>query len=123
MSLRRRLTLVLLLAMGAGVAELVAHLNVVRTSPANASTIAEAPARVQVWFSQQPAPRVSRLDLAGPAGAVPLGELQVDAKERSLAASVLGTLAPGRYEVTWRTAGDDGHVQRGTFSFTLTSGE
>ena len=102
---------------------LSAHLAVARTMPANGSTVTDAPARVRIWFTQQPSPRVSLLEMKGPAGDVPLGEIAIDRQERSVAAAVNGTLAPGRYVVTWRTAGDDGHVMRGTFAFSLEATE
>ncbi len=97
----------------------VAHLSVVKTMPADKSTVSEPPARVQVWFSQQPSPRVSRLDMKGPGGVVALGDLAVDRDTKSIAGAVADSLAPGSYTVTWRTAGDDGHVMRGTFTFTV----
>jgi methionine-rich copper-binding protein CopC len=28
-------------------------------------------------------------------------------------------MADGRYTVNWQTAGDDGHLQKGTFAFTV----
>jgi methionine-rich copper-binding protein CopC len=99
-------------------AVLSAHLSVVKTSPADDSTVSAPPARVQVWFNQAPAARISRLELQGPAGKVPLGEADVDGKERSIAAGVPDGLAPGKYTVAWRAAGDDGHVMRGGFTFT-----
>jgi methionine-rich copper-binding protein CopC len=100
-------------------ATVLAHLSVVKTMPADESTVTEPPERVQVWFNQAPSPRVSRLELKGPAGEVELGTLDVDAKERSIAATVATPQPPGQYEVTWRAAGDDGHVMRGTFTFTV----
>jgi copper resistance protein C len=102
---------------------LSAHLDVVKTMPADRSTVADAPSRVQIWFSQQPSSRVSRLDMKGPGGDVPLGGIEINREDRSIAAPVGRTLAPGSYEVSWRTAGDDGHVMRGTFTFTLASTE
>lgn len=97
-----------------------AHLAVSKTMPADQSTVSESPARVQVWFTQQPSPRVSLLEMKGPSGEdVKLGEVAITRGDRSIAAAVLGTLAPGRYEVAWRTAGDDGHVMRGTFAFSV----
>lgn len=102
---------------------LAAHLAVVKTMPANGSTVTEQPARVQIWFSQQPSPRVSRLQMSGPGGDVELGALEINREDRSIAAAVEGTLAPGSYEITWRTAGDDGHVMRGTFTFSLDAPE
>lgn len=97
-----------------------AHLSVLKTMPADKATVFEPPERVQVWFNQAPPARVSRLELTGPAGDVELGTLEVDAKDRSIAAAVATPLPPGRYEVSWRAAGDDGHVMRGTFTFTFT---
>jgi methionine-rich copper-binding protein CopC len=110
------LTAAILLALTAGLA---AHLAVAKTLPADKATLSEPPTRIQVWFTQQPSPRVSRLDLRGPGGDVPLGELQFDREARSMAAPVEETLPPGSYEFTWRTAGDDGHVQRGTIAFVI----
>jgi copper resistance protein C len=97
---------------------LSAHLRVIKTLPADESKMTAPPARVQVWFDQQPSPRISRLEMEGPGGEVTLGTTEVDA-DRSISAAVTGALPPGSYEVTWRTAGDDGHVQRGTFTFVL----
>src|SRR5690606_16765489 len=98
---------------------LSAHLAVSKTLPADKATVTESPAQVQVWFTQQPSPRVSLLQMKGPAGDVELGETTINRDDRSIAASVPTTLAPGRYEVSWRTAGDDGHVMRGTYTFSL----
>jgi methionine-rich copper-binding protein CopC len=105
-------------------ASVSAHLAVSKTMPADQSTVLKPPARVQVWFTQQPSPRVSLLQMKGPGGAeVELGDMEITPQDRSIAVAVRGTLAPGRYEVTWRTAGDDGHVIRGTFAFSLKAAE
>jgi methionine-rich copper-binding protein CopC len=98
---------------------LTAHLGVVKTAPGNDTSLSEPPTRVQVWFDQQPSPRVSRLEVRGPEGEVALGSLDIDRQDRSIAAAIKAPLRPGRYQVTWRTAGDDGHVMRGTFAFTV----
>ncbi len=120
--MHRTLTLALLLA-AACTASLLAHLSVVKTAPADTSTVREAPARVQVWFTQQPSPRISRLEVSGPAGEVEIGDSEIDREDRSISAAVRGTLGPGTYEVAWRTAGNDGHVQRGTFTFSIAPAE
>lgn len=106
-------------AVGGLTVVLSAHLAVSKTLPADKATVTESPAQVQVWFTQQPSPRVSLLQMKGPAGDVELGETTINRDDRSIAASVPTTLAPGRYEVSWRTAGDDGHVMRGTYTFSL----
>lgn len=98
-------------------ASAAAHISVVKTFPADKSTVDEAPELVKIWFSQPPNARLSRLDLRGPSGDVSLRDVEIDPKEHSISAAVAAALAPGRYEVSWRTAGDDGHVMRGTFVF------
>jgi methionine-rich copper-binding protein CopC len=100
-----------------------AHLGVVKTLPENGSTLREPPERVRVWFNQQPSPRISRLEVRGPAGDVPLDGFEVNGEERSISARVKAVLQPGSYEVTWRAAGDDGHVMRGSFEFSVSPSE
>lgn len=94
-----------------------AHMKLARTLPAADSTVA-APAQVQAWFTQAPDPKVSRLSLEGPAGPAKLGALRV-ADDKSLAAPIEGTLSDGVYTVSWQAAGDDGHIQKGAFKFTV----
>ena len=95
-----------------------AHMKLSRTLPAADSTVTEAPSQVQAWFTQAPDPAVSRLSLEGPSGVVKLGALRV-ADDKSIAAPVEGTLAEGAYTVSWQAAGDDGHIQKGAFTFTV----
>jgi methionine-rich copper-binding protein CopC len=101
--------------------ELAAHLAVARTSPADNAALKSSPGRVQVWFTQPPSEKVSRLELHGSAGEVALGETAVNQQDRSISAAVPGALKPGSYEVRWRTAGNDGHVMRGAFRFSIES--
>ena len=96
----------------------LAHLAATKTMPDADAVVTESPQRIQVWFTQDPDPVVSQLALEGPAGEVELGDTTV-ADEKSLMAVVSGALAPGAYTVSWRTAGDDGHVRRGDFAFTV----
>lgn len=98
---------------------LSAHLTVVKTQPAADSTVNASPERLAVWFSQAPSSRLSRLELRGPNGddVIELEKATVNAEDRSVSVAVPRPLAAGTYTVGWRTAGDDGHVMRGTFSF------
>ena len=100
------------------VATAMAQLAATKTMPDADAVVAESPEQIQVWFTQDPDPAVSQLVLAGPAGEVELGDTTV-ADEKSLMAMVPRALAPGSYTVSWRTAGDDGHVRRGDFAFTV----
>lgn len=116
-------TLALLIALQLGAAVLLfAHMKATKFEPAADSTVTAPPQRLQVWFTQAPDPKLSKLDLAGPAGAVKLTGLQATA-EKSIVATVGGTLANGRYTATWQAAGDDGHIQKGQFAFTVKSGD
>lgn len=114
--------LVALLLTGA-VVSLSAHLKVEKTVPETGAVIESAPKELRVWFSQSPTVPVSSLALAGPDGAITLGKVaagQTDGKpDRSLVAPVTGTMPAGKYTATWKTSGGDGHIQTGTFEFTL----
>jgi methionine-rich copper-binding protein CopC len=102
----------------ASAVSLVAHMKATKMEPAANSSVTTPPARVQVWFTQAPDPKVSKLELAGPAGAVKLTGFQIT-KERSIVAGVDGTLTDGRYTVRWQAAGEDGHIQKGEYAFTV----
>jgi len=96
----------------------LAHMALSKSLPAKDAVVASKPARVQLWFSQGPDLAVSKLTLTGPSGAVKLGALAADA-DKSLAAAVEGETPDGAYTVAWQAAGDDGHVQKGQFAFSV----
>ena len=100
------------------VATTMAHFAAIKTMPDADTVVVESPHQIQVWFTQEPDPAVSQLVLEGQAGDVELGDTTV-VGEKSLVAVVPRPLAPGSYTVRWRTAGDDGHVRRGDFAFTV----
>ena len=106
----------LLIAVAA--AAVSAHMAVSKTMPEADAILSTSPAEVQVWFTQAPDPAVSRLALDGASGEIALSELDIR-DDRSLRAAVPSRLASGSYTVRWRAAGDDGHTQRGEFSFTV----
>lgn len=114
---RPTVTGVVVIGLAIGVLPAFAHLSVTRSEPAHESTVTVSPKRVTVWFSQNPVLAVSALRLEGPRGDVRLGPVEAGA-DRSLTAEVLDTLEPGRHTLTWRTAGNDGHVLTGTRTFT-----
>jgi len=47
-----------------------------------------------------------------------VGGTRAAADSMAVMAAVRGTLTPGKYTVTYRTAGPDGHVMRGSYKFT-----
>jgi methionine-rich copper-binding protein CopC len=95
-----------------------AHMALSKAAPSDKATVTVAPTQLQLWFTQKPDTKVSRVLLSGAAGEVKLGELKL-VDERSLIAPIEGTLADGLYTVAWQSAGDDGHIQKGQVTFTL----
>ena len=102
----------------AAVAVATAHLRVQKSMPEADAILAASPDHIQVWFSQAPDPAISRLTLEGADGEIAVGETTIH-DDKSLKAMLPSTLARGDYTVKWRTAGDDGHTQRGDFAFTV----
>ena len=94
-----------------------AHMKVEKTEPA-ASAVVEAPLpHVQVFFSEAPDLSVSTLEIKGPSDKTHLVLLHV--MDKSLMAMVEGGMPDGAYTVSWQSAGPDGHIQKGDFSFTV----
>ena len=117
----RTVIVTLVLALFTAVA-VTAHMAYSKSAPEKDATLNQSPPQIQVWFTQDPEPAVSRISLEGPTGQVALGDTQVG-DDRSLVAAVPTPLAPGTYTINWRSAGDDGHVQRGDFSFSIRAAE
>lgn len=95
-----------------------AHMKLSKTLPAADSVVTAKPAKIQLWYTQAPDKAVSRLTLTGAAGEVALGPMEVGA-DKSLSAAVSGSMPDGAYKVAWQAAGDDGHVQKGEFTFSV----
>ena len=96
-----------------------AHFSLVKSSPATGQTLEASPKRLQLWFSETPAAGVSQLKLFGAdKTALALDKTVID-KDKSIYADVPKPLAPGAYLLSWRAAGDDGHVQSGEIKFTV----
>ena len=110
-----------LFAVGALVAltvSLAAHMAVEKTDPARDATVTLALKHVQLWFTQKPDLKVTKIELEGPSGAVKLAPAHMMG-EKSVMAALDGELADGAYTVRWQSAGDDGHVQKGAYAFQL----
>lgn len=95
---------------------LSAHMKLDKAQPAADSSVT-ALKTITISFSEAPDLKVSKVELVGPAGPMKLTGLHVMAK--SLMATVDGTAPVGAYKVSWQAAGDDGHVQKGEYSFTV----
>lgn len=96
------------------------HSRLTRAEPAADSTVRESPVRVRLWFSETCEVGLSSIKLLDAAGTdVPLGKPSATDDPRSIAAAVSAKLAPGRYQVVYKTAGHDGHAVRGEYWFAI----
>ena len=98
------------------------HTHLKRSAPANGARLTAPPAAVELWFSEKPELAVTSVTLRSSAGTtIPLSPLALSDKSDTAAvvATPRATLAPGDYEIRWRTMSDDGHPAHGTLSFTL----
>jgi copper resistance protein C len=95
-----------------------AHAELLETSPAEGTTVEGTPTEVSAIFSEGLEPE-SSLELRDAAEAtVAEGGLDPEDPTRLVIADVLD-LAPGVYEARWTSATDDGHIERGTWTFTV----
>lgn len=99
-----------------------AHMTIAKTEPADGATITATPTSVQLFVSEKPDLAVTKVALSGPSGKVELGPAHT-MSEKTIMAPITGKMVDGKYSVAWQTAGDDGHVQKGAFAFTLKHGK
>ncbi|MBD2847744.1 copper resistance protein CopC [Paenibacillus sp. IB182496] len=94
-----------------------AHTALIASTPADGSTVTEAPARIALTFNT-PISGESRLTVATDAGEeAEVGELQIEGVNLT---AVLGdNLVSGAYTATWTIVGEDGHEVEGSLAFTI----
>ena len=98
----------------------VRHNRLVKAEPGVDSTVGKSPSQIRLWFKEPPEIAVSSIKLADAAAKpVPTGDVKATDDKLSVAAPLPVPLPAGKYTVTWKTAGTDGHVIRGTFGFTV----
>ncbi len=96
------------------------HLRLESSEPADGDTLAVAPERIRLEFSQAVSPRTSQVALLGVDGETGLALSTGESAEILLAAAPL--LAAGRFTVRWRVMAADGHPVTGTFTFYIANG-
>lgn len=116
---RTALTLMIAAFVAASAITVLAHMKAEKMEPAADAMLTSSPAKVQVWFTQAPDSKLSKLELMGPAGAVKLSGFQVVGADKSIMAKIDAKLGDGKYTANWQSAGDDGHVQKGSYSFSV----
>ena len=121
MTSRRELLLAALALAGALVpARAPAHSLLVRSRPGRGATVARAPERVQLWFSERIEPAYAQLSVWSDAGThVDAGDAAVDPGDPTLLSVTTPNLGPGRYTARFRVLSVDGHVVESSFAFTV----
>lgn len=97
-------------------APVLAHADLVSSDPADKAVLATPPTTITLTFSETLDATKASFKLIGPGGTAGTGKVGADP-----AGMVLGGLAldPGSYEIQWTSASTDGHLLRGTLTFTV----
>lgn len=116
----RSLTLLALVLSASGWG--VRHFGLAKSIPAADSSVT-APEQLQLWFTQAPQDGSVSIRLVDAAGSlVETGEPVRNADDPKLMEVSIGhALSAGSYTVAWRGIGDDGHVVRNEFGFSVTA--
>jgi methionine-rich copper-binding protein CopC len=119
-SRRRLLLAVLALAGGQPPAPGFAHSLLVRSQPGRGATVARAPERVRLWFSERLEPAYATLSVWSEAGAqVDAGDAAVGTEDPTMLSVTAPNLASGYYTVRYRVLSVDGHLVESSFTFTV----
>ena len=96
------------------------HNHLTKSVPAKDEQVTASPTTVRLWFSEKPVPAFTSISLLkADSSKVAIGKTRPTDDSLSVAADVSEPLPAGKYTVSWRTAGDDGHAIRGKFSFVV----
>jgi methionine-rich copper-binding protein CopC len=113
----RSLVVVLFLALQSHAS---AHAFLDHADPKVGSTIANSPAEVKIWFTQELEPVFSSIQVADEQGKeVDKKDVRLDSKDKTLLIVSLPPLAAGTYTVTWHVVSVDTHRTQGHFKFTV----
>ena len=99
------------------------HLALVKSAPANAAKLVTSPKAIELWFSQKPNLKLTRIVLTSAKHDTLMlrNPALVDTSGKHVSASLVADLAVGNYDVSWRTLSRDGHAVAGKFSFMIDS--
>ena len=97
-----------------------AHATLVNSSPAAMAQLVQAPAAIVLKFSAGLDPTFSAITVTDRSQkAVTDVKATVDNADRATLRLALPALSSGTYVVHWIAVADDGHKQKGEFSFTV----
>ena len=115
--------LILLTVSVVGASWSVRHFGLAKSIP-DADSSVQSPEQLQLWFTQAPQDGSVTIRLIDAAGdLVQTGEPVRHAEDAKLMEVQVGQfLDEGAYTVAWRGIGDDGHVVRNEFGFSVVAG-
>ena len=98
-----------------------AHIELDESSPAADEVLTTLPSHLRLLFSARIEGRYTSVTLTAPDGRpVTLGDVVfTSGSDREITLRLPALTQPGAYVVRWRTAGADGHVLEGSYSFVL----
>ena len=109
---------VLLVALLLFPAPVVAHAELVETTPADGTIVEGTPPEIAAEFTEA-LEDTSSLSLRDADGTEIAVGARDDADRTRLVITDLPVLEPGDYEVRWTASSDDGHLERDTWRFTV----
>ncbi len=98
------------------------HLKLIRSEPLANAHLTASPTDVKLWFTQRPELTVTSIKVKSGTGTTAVERAlaplaRAAAANSPITAPVGAALAPGHYEVVWRTMARDGHVLNGVIPF------
>jgi methionine-rich copper-binding protein CopC len=99
------------------------HLALVKSDPANAAKLVQSPKAIELWFTQKPNLKLTRILLTNSKrDTLKLQDaVLADTSGKHVSFAVPAALAMGTYDASWRTVSRDGHAVAGKFSFSIDS--
>jgi len=98
----------------------LAHDQVEGSAPADGSTVAAMPAKVQITLSNTPAAIGSQINVVDAAG-TNWSVGSVDVLDNVATQNIRGGAPAGKYTVKWRLVSSDSHPIEGQFTFTTSA--
>jgi len=102
-----------------------AHAKLMKSTPADKSTVAEAPKTIDLWFDELLDAKFNSIEVYASSEVsskkrtnLAEKDAKVDEKDKThLTVALKAALAPGDYTVEWRVLSRDGHSAPGKFVF------
>ncbi|HEV2319013.1 MAG TPA: copper resistance CopC family protein [Verrucomicrobiae bacterium] len=97
-----------------------AHAFLDHADPKVGSTVTNAPTQIRLWFTQNPEPVFSSVEVQDVHGReVDKKDMRPDEKDKSLLIVSVPPLSDGKYKVIWHVVSVDTHRTQGHFEFTI----